>query len=352
VERRSATCSILRCDEEEQQNVVVEQLMQTKAGDFAERWDFKNTEVGMKFWQDLGNHDAREAVIKLDQNVTSTFEAAIQEKLSSGVRVLFGDAAADYDFVQDLLEEIANRVVAVIKKYTSIGPLARATPLFFEKRGELEKLVMEARTKGTDAINAAVNDGSMKMWSSMASIGLFLFNEMEKLKIDITAEMAGWEDSAIEQLLDVANHLFQYQMKALNSLRASFVDQLKQKLQGEVLQSEESCKAVLRDTFRDLTFHVIHVLIPDGWKSVSNAIIQASIIQSIHKFNQTVWPHLVEPLKELESMLPEAITKLGLSLVDIAQKVAAFIVTKAVHAILTFFILKLETQLFLQAKTV
>jgi hypothetical protein len=270
----------------------------------------------------------------------------------SGARQKHPMGEADIKIVQDLLEEISNRAVSVIKKYTSIGPFAKAAPLFFDKRAEMEKLVMDARTKGTDAIGVAINEGSKLMWCSMASIGLYIFNEMEKLKIDIAADMAGWQDEASAHFLEAADHLFNYQMCALNSLRAAFADQLKQKFQGEVLNSEETCKGIFRDTFRDLTFEVIHVLIPDGWKTVANAIVQASIVQAIHKFNTSIWPMLAEPLKELESMLPDAVTKLGLSLVDIAQKVAVFIVTKAVSAILTFFILKLEAALFLQGKNI
>jgi len=271
--------------------------------------------------------------------------------MKSGLQKILGDNTANLEIVSLILEHIAKQAVGTLKKFTTIKPLMSSCLGMFDVRAQLEKEVHAA--KGDQkAVQAAVEKASTEMWKTFPDAGLLLFSQMDKLKASVRSEFNHLSTAAITPLLQVADELYAEQMKALNSLRTQFTLGLKTKLDGDAIKTDEAASAVIRNSFRDIVFSIVHILVVDSWKGISQNLIASAIVQVKEKFTADVWPTIASGLDAIQALIPAPVADMGLQIEPLAQSVAFLLLEKGVNWALTKFIIKLELVLFEQANTV
>jgi len=316
-------------------------------GDVAVKWRFERSEIGKMFWENLNQHDARVAMKHLRENSDSALEQFLQQKMSAGTKALLGDGVASMELVQAVLEVIAEQIVKTVQKYTTLEPLMKGAERLFECRNELEKDLIACRSGGADALNKALETASRNMWKTLPNIGLNLFMDMHSLKGRIDAQLAGVCADGIKPFTDVADHLYALQMKALNSLRVQFVNQLKARLPS-MSSSDDQVRECIRTTWREITFQIIQVVVKEAWVDLCEAFTVSCIAQVKDKFNKDIWPTIAAGLAEIQALIPEALAKMGLEIAPLALSVCMIIIEKGVRFGMTKLLLKLESAIFLQ----
>jgi len=323
----------------------------TEIGDYISQWRFDQTAIGKKFWDGLDSKDAKEALEKLSGEFDKAVEETLEEKMKAGLSKILGDKTANLEIVALILEHIAKQAVGTLKKFTTIKPLMSASLGMFNVRAELEK-ELHAGKADQKAVQAAIEKASAEMWKTFPDAGLLLFSQMDKLKDSVKAEFGHLSQPAILPLLQIADQLYAEQMKALNSLRTQFAVGLKTKLEGDALKSDESISAIVRGSFRDIVFSIVHILVVDSWKGISSNLIASAIVQVKEKFTADVWPTIASGLDAIQALIPAPVADMGLQIEPLAQSVAFILLEKGVNWALTKFIIKLELVLFEQANTV
>jgi len=264
---------------------------------------------------------------------------------------ILGDKAANLEIVTLILEHVAKQAVAVLKRFTTIKPLMSASLGIFNVRAQLEKEIVAA--KGDQKVaHAAIEAASAQMWNTFPESGLLMFSKMDKLKDQINSEFRDVCEAGRVPLTTVADTLYNEQMKALNSLRTQFLLGLKSKLDGDTLQSEEKSMGVIRASFRELVFSIIHILVVDSWKAIGENLIVSAIFQVQFKFDADIWPTIASGLEEVQKFIPKEVEDLGLKIEPLAKSVANMLLEKGTRWALTKLIIKLELVLFEQAGTV
>jgi len=322
-----------------------EKKKKTQIGDFVKNWKFDNTDIGKKFFDQLGKEDAKSALDHLHHHLNQAINEDVERRLLEGAKRLLGEKAS-MEVVQFVIEKLADQSTHMIKRFTTVAPLMTACKTFFDKRAETEKKLKE--TKTAEEMEKAIDEGSASMWSTLPHIGVQLFKDMENVKAQIQSELSNLGDTAVQPLVDAADSMFQEQMKAINSVRTKTV--LKLKTQTNLAGNEGALTEALRSAFREFVFNSIHVLVQDSWTSVSAAIVQSAVAQVQAKFDETVWPTIQQGLAELQKLIPEQLGKMGLQLESIAQKICAFVIEKGTTWVVTKLVIKLEELLFNQAE--
>jgi len=202
------------------------------------------------------------------------------------------------------------------------------------------------------AADAAIDTASHEMWKTFPDAGLLMYSKIDKLKDQINSEFRDLSDGARKPLTDIADSMYQEQMKALNSLRTQFLLGLKSKLDENALKSESTSMDIVRASFRDLVFSIIHILVVDSWKGVGENLILSAIVQVQNKFEADIWPAIASGLEEVQKFIPKEVEDLGLKIEPLAKSVAFMLLEKGVRWALTKLVIKLELVLFEQAGTV
>jgi len=304
-----------------------------------------------KFWDALDSKDAKDALEKVSADFDSAVAETLEEKMKSGLEKLLGEKAANLEIVTLILEHVAKQAVACLKKFTTIKPLMSACLGLFDVRAQLEKDVIAGKAD-QKAVTAAIDKASADMWKTFPDAGLLLYSKIDKLKTTLKSDLSGVSDEAMEPLQEIADELYQQQMKALNSLRTQFLLGLKTKLDGDALKSDESIQAVIRTSFRDIVFSIIHILVVNSWKGLAENLTKSAIIQVQQKFEADVWPTIASGLEAIQSLIPAPVADMGLKIEPLAKGVANILLEKGVNWALTKLIIKLELVLFEQAGTV
>jgi len=267
------------------------------------------------------------------------------------LKKILGEKAANLEIVTLILEHVAKQAVAVLKRFTTIKPLMAASLGLFNVRAKLEKDVVAA--KGDQkAVLAAIETASADMWKTFPDAGLSLYSKIDKLKDHINSEFRDISDEAREPLTDIADSLYNEQMKALNSLRSQFLLGLKTKLDENTLKSEEKTLDVIHTSFREIVFSIIHILVVDSWKGIGENLILSAIVQVQNKFESDVWPTIASGLEEVQKFIPKEVEDLGLKIEPLAKSVSFMLLEKGVRWALNKLVIKLELVLFEQAGTV
>jgi len=342
-------------DEKEEPKKEDESKKKTQIGDTIKHWKFHKTQIGGKFHDELNGADAKAALHNLRDGFEPAMNQHLKEKVSSGTASLLGDRAASLEIVQEIIAKIAEQAVRVINKFTTLKPLMYGAEKMFEVRQSLENGIIQNKDKGMDTINKLIEEAGTSMWKTFPDVGLHLFRDMHNIKEAVSADLSSdCPESGRLPLREAADHLFNEQMKALNSLRTNFVSQVKAKLAADsnILKNDEAIKETIRFTWRVLTFEIIHILMPDSWTQVANAIRISAIEQVKHKFDESVWPSIVPLLEPVQALIPEAIANMGLKVEPLAHTVAVTLLTKGVDWALTTLVIKLEFALFEQAANI
>jgi len=336
---------------EEKEDKEESKKKKTEIGDYISQWRFDKTAIGKKFYDGLGEKDARAALENVKDEFDKAVEDTLEEKMKAGLEKILGEKAASLEIVTLILEHVAKQAVGVLKRFTTIKPLMSASAGIFTVRAKLEKDVVAAKGDQKAAL-AAVETASAEMWKTFPDAGLLLYSKIDKLKAHIDSEFREVSDEAREPLTDIADELYNQQMKALNSLRTQFLLGLKTKLDENTLKSEEQTLDVIRVSFRELVFSIIHILVVDSWKGISDGLIASAIIQVKTKFEADVWPTIASGLEEVQKFIPKEVEDLGLKIEPLAKSVAMILLEKGTRWALTKLIIKLELVLFEQANTV
>jgi len=342
-------------EEKEEPKKEDESKKKTQIGDTISKWKFHKTQIGGKFHHELQGADAKAALKNLHDNFDGAMNAHIKEKVSQGTAALVGDRAAGLQIVQDIIGKIAEQAVRVINKFTTLKPLMYGAEKMFDVRLLLENQLCQNKDKGMETVNKLIDDASGSMWKTFPDVGLHLFREMDRIKDTVDSDLSGdCPESGRIPLREAADHLYNEQMKALNSLRTRFVVLLKAKLSSDpnILKSDEAIRETIRIIWRELTFEIIHVLMPDSWSQIGNAIRLSAIEQVKHKFDELIWPNIVPALDAVQALIPEAVANLGLKVEPLAHSVATVLLTKGVDWALTTLVIKLEFALFEQGQNI
>jgi hypothetical protein len=336
---------------EEKEDKEDNKKKKTEIGDYISQWRFDKTAIGKKFYDALGDKDAKAALENLKDEFDKAVEDTLEEKMKHGLEKILGEKAASLEIVTRVLEHVAKQAVAVLKRFTTIKPLMAASLGVFNVRAKLEKDV--AAAKGDQkAVHAAIETASADMWKTFPDAGLLLYSKVDKLKDHIDSEFRDIPDEAREPLTDIADQLYNQQMKALNSLRTQFLLGLKNKLDENTLKSEEKTMDIIRTSFRELVFSIIHILVVDSWKGIGENLILSAIVQVQMKFDTEVWPSIASGLEEVQKFVPKEVEDLGLKIEPLAKSVAMMLLEKGVRWALTKLVINLELVLFEQAGTV
>jgi len=260
---------------------------------------------------------------------------------------LLGEKAS-MEVVQLVIEHIAEQATQIVKRFTTITPLMNASKTFFGVRADFEQKLKAARGGGADSLLKAIDEGSLAFWKTLPSIGIQLFKDMENVKSQIKSELSKLSEDAIAPLLEVADAMYKFQMKALNSVRAQLVVKLKADVNA-MAASEQVLENTLRTTFRDLIFYNIGILVSEAWTSVADAIVASSIVQVIAKFDEIVWSQLTEAFEAIQALIPEQLANLGLKIEKLAHTVAEILIETATTWVIVKLTIKLEEILFNQA---
>jgi len=316
-------------------------------GDVVSKWQFQKSDIGKQFWENLNQHDARGALHALRDGSEAAMESFLQGKMASGLKALLGEKAASMEIVQLVMEAIAEQIVKTLQKYTTLKPLMKGAEKLFDCRLELEKDLMAARAAGGDAINKALAKGSKEMWSTLPGVGLRLFIDMHNIKGHIDSSLSGVCEDGKKPLVEVADALYAFQMKALNSLRVQLINQLRARLPA-YSGNDEQIKECVRTTWRELTFNVIHIVVSQTWVQLCEAFTISCIEQVKDKFNKDIWPPIQSALAELQELIPAPVADMGLKIEPLALKVATIIIEKGVRFAMTKLLLRIEATLFTQ----
>jgi len=324
-----------------------EMKKKTEVGDFVKNWRFENTDIGKQFYAGLNNEDAKAALDKLAANLNTAINDAIEKRLQDGMQKLMGEKAS-MEIVQLVIEHIAEQATQVVKRFTTITPLMNASKTFFNVRMDFEQKLKTARGGGAEALGKAIDEGSLAFWKTLPAIGIQLYKDMENVKSQIKSELSKLSEEALAPLLEVADAMYKLQMKALNSVRAQLVVKLKTDINA-IAASEQVLVDTIRNTFRDLIFNNIQILVSEAWTSVADAILQSSIVQVTAKFDEVVWEKITPALEAIQSLIPDQLAKLGLKVDKLAHTVAEVIIEHATTWVITKLEIKLEEILFNQA---
>jgi hypothetical protein len=316
-------------------------------GDAVGKWQFQRSDIGKQFWENLNQHDARNAIHTLRDNSDTAMEQFLEGKMASGLKSVLGENTASLEVVQVVLEVIAEQIVKTLKKFTTLKPLMKGAEKLFDCRLDLEKDLCANRSTGAEGLNKALDAGSKAMWKTLPSIGLRLFMDIHAIKGQIDSTLGGTCEEGKKPLTDVADALYTLQMKALNSLRVQLINQLKARLPS-MSGSDDQIKECVRTTWRELTFNIIHIVVKESWVQLSEAFTVSCIEQVKDKFNRDFWPPIQQGLAELASLLPSAVADLGLKIDQLAFKVATIVIEKGVRIAMTKLLLRVETALFTQ----
>jgi hypothetical protein len=337
-------------DEGKEEHKEESKKKKTEVGDYISQWRFDKTAIGKKFWDALDSKDAKDALEKVKDEFDTAVAETLEEKMKAGIDKLLGEKAANLEIVTLVLEHVAKQAVACLKKFTTIKPLMSAALGMFDVRAQLEKDIIAGKAD-QKAVTAAIDKASADMWKTFPDSGLLLFSKIDKLKATLRSDIT-ISDEAMEPLQELADELYRQQMKALNSLRTQFLLSLKTKLDGDALKSDESIQAVIRTSFRDIVFSIIHILVVNSWKGIAENLTKSAIIQVQQKFEADVWPTIASGLEAIQSLIPAPVADMGLKIEPLAKGVANILLEKGVNWALTKLIIKLELVLFEQAGTV
>jgi len=322
-----------------------EKKKKTEIGDFVKNWKFDQTDIGKRFWDNLIIEDATKALDILNATLSQAMTEAVEKRLQDGMKRLMGERAS-MEIVQLIIEQLATDATRMVKRFTTISPLMTASRHFFEKRAEVEKKIRESKT--AEEMEKAINEGSAAMWDTLPHIGVRLFKDIETVKSQITSEFNGWTDDSVTPLTDAADAMYAEQMKAINSIRVKLV--LKLRTLTNLIGKDNEMAEAVRNAFREFVFNSVNVLVQDSWTAVGNAIVLSGIAQVKAKFAETVWPSIQSGLDELQSHIPEHLSKMGMKLAPIVQKVVNILLEKGTTFVITKLIIKLEELLFNQAE--
>jgi len=184
------------------------------------------------------------------------------------------------------------------------------------------------------------------MWNTLPAAGLLLFKKLYSLTGDIRSEMDGMCDAAIQPLVDLAELLYQVQMRGLNGIRAQFGNDLKARLDAGTLADENATRTAVREVFRKAVFDVVSVLAVEYWTKMAAALTESTLQSVLNFFNTTIWPEVEAPLKALEEAIPDPLKNAGLKIVPLAQTIITILITKGVNAGMLKLWLKIEPSLW------
>jgi len=335
-------------DKEDKKEEGKEKKKNNEIGDHIKNFRFARTDIGKRFYDELIIENAKTSLDFLIANLNDAMEKGLEQKLAGGAKSLLGDKVS-LEIVQLIIEAIAEKAIRVVRKFTTIGPLLHCSKTLFDCRADIEKAIKAVRDKGKEAVHKAIEDGSAAMWKTLPQSGLHLFKEMDKLKERVSSEMGAMTQDAIDPLTAVADALYAEQMKALNSVRVQFVNQLKAKHDEGGFGTEDAAISAVRNSFREIVFAVVQVLIVDSWVGIANALLASALAQVLYKFQTDVWPTIQPALAAIQELIPEPVAKMGLKVEPLANKVCNIIITKAVTWALTKLLLKLEQAIFDQS---
>jgi len=250
--------------------------------------------------------------------------------------------------VQALMEKMAEVCVKLLGKYSTVVPLIGASKRLFALRSDCEAS-LKASKGNKDAALKALDDVSLNMWKELPTAGIALFREVDKIKEKIQSEMGDAPESAVEPLLEAADAMFAAQIKALNTARSQFISRLKTKFaEAGMLDNENTIGQTVRETFREVVFPLVNIMVVESWKCVGAAYINSAVEQGKAVFQEKIWPAIAAGLNELQNLIPESLSSMGLKIEPLALTLSNIILSKAINTAVTKLILAFEAKIFEQ----
>jgi len=247
-----------------------------------------------------------------------------------------------------LIEKMAEMCIKLLNKYSTIIPLLEAADDVFMLRGDAEAK-LKANKGNKDNALKALDEVSLVMWKKLPAAGIRLFRAMDRIKERVEADLSEQPDSAKQPLTDAADTMFSAQIKALNTARSQFIARLKVKFaEAGMLDNEETIAKTVRETFRDVVFPLINIMVTESWKAVGNAYVISAVEVGKNMFLTDVWPGLQDGLAAIQNDIPESLTSIGLKIDALTLTVVNIILTKAITSAVTKMIIAFEMKVFQQ----
>jgi hypothetical protein len=315
-------------------------------GDSMGDWRFERSQIGGKFYNDLAGEDAKGALQGLSDNLDSAMTAHLEGVMKEGAKSFLGDRVGEFEIVQALMEKMAEVCVKLLNKYSTVMPLIHASGELFKLRSECES-TLKMNKANKDSALKSLDDISLAMWKVLPAAGITLFREMDKVKENVQSQLSDAPDSAVEPLLEAADLMFAAQIKALNTARSQFISRLKTKFaEAGMLDNENTISQTVRETFREVVFPLINTMVVESWKAVGAAYIISAVEQGKAMFIEKVWPAIAAGLNELQNLIPEALTNMGLKIEPLAMTVCNILMAKAITAAVAGLMIAFETKVF------
>jgi len=317
-------------------------------GDSIGNWRFEKSTIGGSFYNDAAAEDIKNSIGNLRENLDKAMEAQLEEKFKGGAKSMLGDRIGDFEIVVALMEKMAEVCVKLLNKYSTIIPLLEAADDIFKLRGDAEAKLKANKANKDNALKA-LDEVSLEMWKKTPYAGLRLFKAMDRIKERVEAEMGEQPDSAKQPLLDAADSMFSAQIKALNVARSQFIGRLKQKFsEAGMLDNEETIAKTVRETFRDVVFPLINIMVAESWKAVGNAYVISAVEVGKNMFLTDIWPGLQDGLNAIQNEIPDALSSMGLQISALTLTVVNILLTKAITSAVTKMIIAFELAIFAQ----
>jgi hypothetical protein len=317
-------------------------------GDSMADFRFERTGLGGKFYNDLANEDTKAALQALEDSLDGSMSAHLEVIMKAGAKAFLGDRMGDFEIVQALMEKMAEVCVKLLGKYSTVVPLITSSKRLFALRSDCEANLKQNKANKEAALKS-LDEISLAMWKELPMAGIALFREVDKIKEKVQAEMSDAPESAVEPLLEAADMMFAAQIKALNTARSQFISRLKTKFaEAGMLDNENTIGQTVRETFREVVFPLINIMVVESWKCVGAAYIVSAVEQGKAMFQEKIWPAIAAGLNELQNLIPESLTSMGLKIEPLALTLSNILLSKGINSAVTKLILAFEAKIFEQ----
>jgi len=324
-------------DEKKEDEPADEKSHAVKIGDVSKVWSFqKETEVGVKFWENIPKVKPSESVGTAAADVKGALEKGVRGPLEKLADALMpgGASSTIKRIVAKEVTKVTNKIVATIIEITTLDGFMESAKII---AGALDKI--EDSLKDEKSIEQA----SQALWHAIVSVGMTLYTKIQQLEDKVKAKMDEQPEEAVDVIVKFLDNVFEVQIRAFNSIRIQYINNLQ-----ATLKDAKDPKEASRAAFRTAIFSTVDLLGNNHWVKLTDAFTQAAIIIVTNAFRENIWPDIAAGLEEIQSMIPDEIAKMGLQIEPLAWSLVAMLLQFGVKWVVTKVFIKMEAAIFTQ----
>jgi len=319
-----------------------------KVGDFITQWSFGNTDVGKKLTGALEGEGSALAALRGLQNDLNP-RTIIENKLKEFAA---GLASAGYSWmahpvVAYICEDLARELGYTLNRFNTVDAILSSAEPFFKSVDGAYKSLAELAGKDGAAVAAGIDVASAALWEGIGHSAVELFHQYKSIRRETARKLQDSKvpEPAEEAITGMIDELFTMHMQALNAIRVTFLQGLRDGLTGDALANAGSIDKVARATFRAAVIANIQIVAEEQWlKQAAVLVIYAKHV-AYQKFLEEAWPLISEVLEQVNKILPDKIAEMGIP-EKILKKVLEIVIFKAMEFAMKKLIPLVEKALF------